>query len=142
MRVLFTDKMKAAWKVVPVKGNSPFNNLAGVTSFESGETAGKITMKIPQESFSDSKDEEKFSVSLEYCDALLPVVVYYDVVAAVVELDREQINVVQSEKEVELKILRSNEMRGKINIPWKVLPQTPDSVYANISGESSIVTVS
>ena len=115
-------------------GDSPLNNVAGVVTFESGETAGSIRIPIPQESFSDVKDLEKLSVALEHCDALLPVVVHYDVIAAIVELDREQFEVQQSEGKLKLNVKRTKQKKGKLIVPWKIQPKSSDSVYMNISG--------
>ena len=41
----------------------------------------------------------------------------------------------QSEGKLQLRVLREDQLRNEIILPWKVVPQSPDSVYVGIRGE-------
>ena len=57
-----------------------------------------------------------------------------DVVQSLVSMDDDEVGANQTDGKVELKLTRSDGTKGKVVVPWKVLPDSPDSVYANIGG--------
>ena len=133
--------MKVAWTTVCKDQNSPFANLSGVETFEKGEEESNIEIKIPQDPRDVTKDkfdvilgDPKPSTSIVDKNNKCSVTVENDVIPAVVSLDEEQVEVTQSDKTVELHVVRSVQKKGKIVVPWKILPESPDSVYLNISG--------
>ena len=110
-------------------------------TFEEGEEESTIEIKIPQ----DPRDVQydMFDVILEDPRPMTSqvdknnkclVTIENDVIPAVVDLETEELSVVQSQGCVELPVRRKDQMKGEIVVPWKVVPKSPDSIYANIYG--------
>ena len=120
---------------------SPFADLSGTETFEKGEEESNIEIRIPQEPRDVQYD--MFDVILDYCKPMTSqvdknnkclVTIENDVIPAVVNLEVGELSVVQSDREVELPVSRSDQLKGEIVVPWKVLPKSADSIYANIYG--------
>ena len=58
-----------------------------------------------------------------------------DVIPAVVAMKKSEVEVQQGEGRLKLEVKRSKQKKGDVTVPWKVVPQSNDSVYMNISGE-------
>ena len=134
-----------AWKTVCKDDNSPFANLSGVETFEDGEDESNIEIKIPQDPRDVTKDafdvilgDPRPSTAVVDKNNKCSVTVENDVIPAIVNLEKDEIEVVQSEGKVELAVKRSEQKKGKIVVPWKVLPKSADSVYANITGKKNL----
>ena len=120
---------------------SPFADLSGTETFEKGEEESNIEIRIPQEPRDVQYD--MFDVILDNCKPMTSqvdknnkclVTIENDVIPAVVNLEVGELSVVQSDREVELPVSRSDQLKGEIVVPWKVLPKSADSIYANIYG--------
>ena len=121
--------------------SSPFADLSGTETFEKGEEESNIEIKIPQELRDVQYD--MFDLILDYCKPMTSqvdknnkclVTIENDVIPAVVNLEVGELSVVQSDREVELPVSRSDQLKGEIVVPWKVVPKSADSIYANIYG--------
>ena len=76
----------------------------------------------------------KPSSSIIDADCSCDVTVVNDITPAVVEMLEEEVKVKQSDGELSLHVLRSEEMKGRVVVPWKILPESEDSVYMNVTG--------
>ena len=121
--------------------SSPFADLSGTETFEKGEEESNIEIKIPQDPRDVTKD--KFDVILgdpKPSTSQVPkknkcnVTVENDVIPSVINIDLDELEVVQSEGSFEVPVRRSEQKKGKVVVPWKVVPKSSDSVYANIAG--------
>ena len=134
--------MKVEWKTVCKDDNSPFANISGVETFEEDEEESNIEIKIPQ----DARDVTKDVFDVILIDPKSPtatvkknnkcvVSVQNDVVQSLISLDEDEVKAQQTDGKVQLTLSRSDQTTGKVVVPWKVLPDSPDSVYANIGGK-------
>ena len=137
----FSDKVKVAWKVVSKDPNSPFAGITGVETFDEGEEESHIEIDIPQDprdvrsdAFDVILSDPKPSTSVVDQNNKCSVTVDNDVIEAVVNLDKDEVGVKQSDGKVELLVVRSEQLQGNVVVPWKVLPSSSDSVYTNLSG--------
>ena len=138
---LFTDKVKVGWKTVCKDSTSPFANLRGVETFEKGEEKSHVEIKIPQDARGVTRDF--FEITLDDPATTTTVIgkikkcrvtVDNDVIPAVVSVEEKVMEVKQSEEKVKVPVRRSEQKKGKVVVPWKVLPKSSDSVYMNING--------
>ena len=130
------------WKSECREENSPFSNLGGVETFEEGEEKSTIEIAIPQDPRGIVRDT--FSLILLNPTTSTAVVgtnhqcnvnINNDVIPAVVSLDcDDELTVTQSDGVARVTVVREEQMKGRVVVPWKVLPRSFDSVYVNISG--------
>lgn len=62
-----------------------------------------------------------------------------DVIPSVINLMVDEASANQSQGKIELPIRRSEQLKGKVVVPWKVLPGSSDSVYTNLTGQTSFL---
>ena len=134
-----------AWKVVSKDADSPFAGLSGVETFDKGEKESHIEIDVPQDPRDVTKDnfdivlsDPKPSTSVVDKNNKCQVTVDNDVIEAVVNLDKDEIDAKQSDGKIELTLRRSEQLQGNVVVPWKVLPSSSDSVYTNLSGTLSV----
>jgi hypothetical protein len=136
-------KVEVHWQTV-TDDSSPFSNLRGVETFEDGEDASHIVVAIPE--VPSYNEEDCFAIQLlqpkEESTVLanppldkLSVVVQNDIARPVVDLESTEMEVDQSEGKLELEVKRSKQKKGKVSIPWKLKPETEDSIYTGMKGE-------
>ena len=145
-KTIKTDKVKVEWKTVCNDPNSPFANISGVETFEEDENESHIEIKIPQEARNVTKDnfdivlsDPKPSTSVVDKNNKCSVTVDNDVIEAVISLAEDSIKANQTDAKVDLLLRREKEHKGRINVPWKAIPQSSDSVYANLTGSKCCV---
>ena len=136
-----TDKVKVPWRTVCKDETSPFANLSGIETFEDGEEESNIHINIPQDPRDQTQDkfevvlgEPKPSTSIVDKNNKCSVKIMNDVIPAVLSLKRDKVEVLQSKGKVEIPLRRTEQKKGDILAPWKIIPQSADSVYANIAG--------
>ena len=136
-----TDKAKVGWKTACKDPTSPFANLQGVETFEKGDEKSHIEIKIPQDArgvtrdfFEIFLDEPTPSTNVLGKNKKCRVTVSNDVIPAVVTCEEKEMEVKQSEEKVNVPVRRKEQSKGKVVVPWKVLPESSDSVYMNING--------
>ena len=134
-----------AWKVVSKDADSPFSGLSGVETFDKGEKESHIEIDVPQDPRDVTKDnfdivlsDPKPSTSVVDKNNKCQVTVDNDVIEAVVNLDKDEVDAKQSDGKIELTVRRSEQLQGNVVVPWKVLPSSSDSVYTNLSGTLSV----
>ena len=110
-------------------------------TFEEDEDESNIEIKIPQEARDITKDvfdviliDPKSPTATVKKNNKCVVQVQNDVVQSLISMDDDEVGAKQTDGKVELKLTRSDGTKGKVVVPWKVLPDSPDSVYANIGG--------
>ena len=121
--------------------DSPFAGLSGVETFDEGEEESHIEIDVPQDPRDVTKDsfdivlsDPKPSTSVVEKNNKCQVTVDNDVIEAVVNLDKDEVDAKQSDGKIELTVRRSEQLQGNVVVPWKVLPSSSDSVYTNLSG--------
>ena len=137
----FTDKAKVGWKTACKDPKSPFANLQGVETFEKGDEKSHVEIKIPQDArgvtrdfFEIFLDEPTPSTNILGKNKKCRVTVDNDVIPAVVTCEEREMEVKQSEEKVKVPVRRREQKKGRVVVPWKVLPESSDSVYMNING--------
>ena len=125
--------------------DNPFYNLSGTETFKDGEEDSTIEIKIPQDTRDVTKDnfdvilsEPRPSTSIVDKNNKCQVVVENDVIPAVVSLESDEVEAKQSDGKIELVVARTEQLGGKVVVPWKVLPTSSDSVYVNMGGKSHL----
>ena len=139
--------MKVPWRTVCKDETSPFANLSGIETFEDGEEESNIHINIPQDPRDQSQDkfevvlgDPKPSTSIVDPKNKCSITVENDVISALINVEKDEIEALQSEKNVFIPLSRTKQQKGKILVPWKVLPKSSDSVYANIDGKSTFIS--
>ena len=140
-KTIKTDKVKVEWKTVCNDPNSPFVNISGVETFEEDENESHIEIKIPQEARNVTKDnfdivlsDPKPSTSVVDKNNKCSVTVDNDVIEAVLQMTKGEVEAKQSDEKVVVPVERTEQMKGKVTVPWKIQPESSDSVYMNIGG--------
>lgn len=143
-RSFYTEgKVKVGWRTITESSDSPFANLSGVETFEDGEKESNIEIAIkqlPRDSKQDSFDvvlspPSTTTVSIDESERC-SVVVKNNIANARLSFAQASHEVEQSEGKLQLKVNRDDQLRGEIILPWKVVPQSPDSVYVGMRGET------
>ena len=138
-------KVRVPWKVLVEDENSPFLEVGGSETFKDGEEESHIEIKIPQKPRDTIKDQFKIILLKPkpascVIDESKPchVTINNNITPAEVNLKERSLDVRQSDKRFPLTIVRSREMKGKFTVPWKLVPESTDSVYMNISSKKFI----
>ena len=136
-------KVKVGWKIfVEDDEFSPFLELGGSETFKDDESESHIHVKIPQDPRATPRDcfrvrlmkPKPSTCVVDEAKNACDVTVVNNVIAAVVELGEASAEVRQSDEKLKLPLCRSGEMRGKVTVPWKMVPESSDSVYMNVTG--------
>ena len=130
-----------AWKTVCSSEDNPFHGLSGIETFKDNEEDSTIEIKIPQDTRDVTKDqfdvvlgEPRPSTATVDKNNKCQVVVENDLIPAIVTLESDELEAKQSDGKIELVVARTEQLGGKVVVPWKVLPTSSDSVYVNIGG--------
>ena len=155
-------KIKVPWRIICESESSPFIGLSGVETFEDGEKDSNIEIKIPQLPRDTKQDIFDIVLSSPSSSTVqtdqserCSVVVKNNIGEFIKKLSKNFLNIQtlfllanarlsfaetsrvvnQSEGKLQLRVLREDQLRNEIILPWKVVPQSPDSVYVGIRGE-------
>ena len=111
-------------------------------TFEEGEEKSTIEIAIPQDPRGIVRDTFSLillnpttSTAVVGTNHSCNVTINNDVIPAVVSLDcDDELTVTQSDGVARVTVVREEQKKGRVVVPWKVLPRSFDSVYVNISG--------
>lgn len=133
-----------AWKSAAVDDVTPtsYAGLSGVETFSPGEEVSHITIKLDQRP--NELVQQNFVIHLTQpksvyatlddvtaCDVTL----VHDVALAQVDFGSERIEAKQSEGEVRVPVERSCQPQGVVRVPWRLAPESNDSVYYDVTGD-------
>nr|XP_018671881.1 G-protein coupled receptor 98-like isoform X2 [Ciona intestinalis] len=135
-------KVRVPWKTTSTTPSSPYDGLSGLETFEGGEGVSHIEVKLPQSPRDDQVDE--FNVVIGQPknretilgDVIMcKVTVENDIASGLIELDQRSLEATQSNGKVDLIVRRRHRTTGRVVVPWRVVPQTNDSVYVGLVDE-------
>lgn len=131
------------WVTETADQNSPYNGLTGVETFENGDKTS--TIKVPLAKVPSHLDREAFKVILGHPktqDAMLGdnsecmVNIENDIEPALIKFKSPTQEAMQSSGRAHVPIERTQRFIGRVIIPWKVVPQDPESPYVGLVGKN------
>ena len=139
-------EIKVGWST-SCPESSPYFNLSGTETFEDGDGVSHIKMELPELPQASETDTFTVVLSARNLERNLcklgsiferPVEIKNDVSYPVIELSSNDKTINQTDGTVDFLILRKKQSKGRIIVPWKLLPEDGDSIYSGVKGKCTL----